>query len=224
VLRLAFSPSVAAPVIAACRRLLHDRPAAMLRLDEQVTGQLLEGLRAGDHDLVVGPLPSEPLEGLASTEVFSDRFHIVADCGHPLLERQSLLLADLAQVEWLLPQPGRPLREFIESACRSHGLPPPLVRVETRFGARHILDLVQGTRMVTCATAASLQHAAALRPLQLAPGQLELDRRVGVLYRANAYLSPLARRFAELLAEGAAVSKDPRDASVSMLPPADGPT
>lgn len=199
-LRLGYSPSMPAGlVLGACRQLIRERPVARLRLTMRVARELMDLVQAGDLDLAVAPLPRQPNPGLASRELFTDRLAVVADEDHPLHRRRNLGLADLVDQHWLLPSAHVLVRQQLEVAFADLGLPAPILRVETDFGSATLFDLVRGTELLCIAGATGNSERASLRPIALRADALDLGRRVGVMSRAGAYLSPLAQRMIDLL-------------------------
>ncbi|EKZ99076.1 LysR family transcriptional regulator [Cupriavidus metallidurans] len=194
-LRLGYSPSMPnALVLGACRQLIRERPVARLRLTMRVARELMDLLQAGELDLAIAPLPRQANPALVSRELFTDRLAVVADENHPLLRRRNLTLADLTDQQWLLPSAHVLIRQQIDAAFTELGLPAPILRVETDFGSTALFDLVRGTEMLCIAGSTSNGAQAGLRPIALRPDALDLGRRVGVMSRAGAYLSPLALR------------------------------
>ncbi len=194
-LRLGYSPSMPnALVLGACRQLIRERPVARLRLTMRVARELMDLLQAGELDLAIAPLPRQANPALVSRELFTDRLAVVADENHPLLRRRNLTLADLTDQQWLLPSSHVLIRQQIDAAFTELGLPAPILRVETDFGSTALFDLVRGTEMLCIAGSTSNGAQAGLRPIALRPDALDLGRRVGVMSRAGAYLSPLALR------------------------------
>ncbi|MEK7319663.1 MAG: LysR family transcriptional regulator [Pseudomonadota bacterium] len=194
-LRLGYSPSMPnALVLGACRQLIRERPVARLRLTMRVARELMDLLQAGELDLAIAPLPRQVNPALVSRELFTDRLAVVADENHPLLRRRNLTLADLTDQQWLLPSSHVLIRQRIDAAFTELGLPAPILRVETDFGSTALFDLVRGTEMLCIAGSTSNGAQAGLRPIALRPDALDLGRRVGVMSRAGAYLSPLALR------------------------------
>ncbi|RZT36334.1 LysR family transcriptional regulator [Cupriavidus agavae] len=199
-LRLGYSPSMPTGlVLGACQQLIRERPVARLRLTMRVAGELMDLVQAGDIDLAVAPLPRQPNSRLDSRELFTDRLAVVADDNHPLHRRQNLGLADLVGQHWLLPGAHVPVRRQLEAAFADLGLPQPILRVETDFSSTALFDLVRGTEMLCIAGATGNSQRASLRPIALRADALDLGRRVGVMSRAGAYLSPLAQRMVEIL-------------------------
>ncbi|WP_207388852.1 LysR substrate-binding domain-containing protein [Stutzerimonas kirkiae] len=163
--------------------------------------ELLDSLLAGELDLLLAPLPETGMDGTDGRRLFDDRLLVVADAEHPLLQRRQLKLADICSAQWLLPGPRFSIRQYVERAFRLQGLPLPQARVEVDFGTPTLFQLIAGTRILCIATEETLQSRMleGMRVLDLAPGQLNLRREVGLIVRSGAYLSPVAERMIEIL-------------------------
>lgn len=203
ILRVGYSPSIPGNVmLGACRQLVRERPVARLRLRRRLARDLLDLLAAGDLDMAVAPTPSGALAATFAVQpLFDDRLVVVADEGHALLRRRKLRLADLADQEWLLPEGHITLRQQVDAAFRQRGLPEPQPRIEIDFGSTSLFALMQGTQMLSIANASGEAMQRGLRVLPLGVEELDLRRRIGVVTREGAYLSPLAQRLTELLRE-----------------------
>lgn len=199
-LRLGYSPSMPnALVLGSCQQLIRERPVARLRLTMRVARELMDMVQAGDLDLAVAPLPRQSNPALATFELFTDRLAVVADENHPLQRRRNLTLQDLVGQQWLLPTGHVLIRQQIDAAFAGLGLPVPILRVETDFGSVTLFDLVRGTEMLCIAGSTTNSKRTGLRPIALRADALDLGRRVGVITRAGAYLSPLAQRMIDIL-------------------------
>ncbi|MGF6506386.1 LysR family transcriptional regulator [Paraburkholderia sp. 32] len=202
VLRIGYSPTVPnALVLGACRQLLNERPAARLRLRRRLARDLIDLLMAGELDLVVAPEPTRSVGDVTFVELFRDSLSVLADEAHALHRKRNLRLADLAGQEWLLPGPNILLRQQVDAAFERQGLGPPKLRVETDFGSTSLLHLLRGTTMLCIAGTESFESLEGLRALNLDMEELDLRRRIGVVFRTGAYLSPLAQRMVALLQE-----------------------
>ncbi|NML96817.1 LysR family transcriptional regulator [Paraburkholderia sp. RP-4-7] len=202
VLSLGYSPTVpAALVLGACRQLLKERPAARLRLRRRLARDLVDLLVAGELDLIVAPEPKPDANGLSFVELFRDSLSVLADDSHPLHLKRNLRLADLVDQEWLLPGPTIPVRQQVDAAFARQGLDLPKLRVETDFGSTSLLHLLRGSAMLCVAGTESFDALEGLRALNVDTNELDLRRHIGVVFRKEAYLSPLAQRAMALLQE-----------------------
>lgn len=106
---------------------------------------LLDGLRTGELDLVVGRLaPAERMTGLSFEPLYSEEVGIVVGANHPLLKRRNFSLAELAGYTVLMPPPGSVIRPLVDRLLLSNGIPDLPHTIETvsdtfgrAFIARH---------------------------------------------------------------------------------------
>ncbi|MFT4182841.1 MAG: pca operon transcription factor PcaQ [Rhizobium sp.] len=106
-----------------------------------VTGEnavLLEQLRVGDLDLVVGRLASpDKMAGFSFEHLYSEQVVFAVRAGHPLLKAGKSLFADLGQYTILMPTRGSIIRPFVESFLIVNGvagLPNQIETVSDSFG------------------------------------------------------------------------------------------
>jgi len=100
------------------------RPRAALDVVEGSWRELVEPLRDGRIDLMIGALRPEPPAGLEQRALFEDRLAVVARAGHPLAATPSPTTADLRRFGWIVGQPQTPLRAHWETLF-ADGAPPP---------------------------------------------------------------------------------------------------
>lgn len=92
---------------------------------------LLDQLRRGDLDLMVGRLPApELMLGLSFEPLFKDRVTLVVAAEHPLLDG-ALTAERLGGYPMLLPGPDSIIRPYAERLFMEHGLPLPGDAIET---------------------------------------------------------------------------------------------
>ena len=200
ILRVGLTPTLDTErLMGVVRRLLVERPAARIHLTERLMHYLVQMLLDGELDAVVVPTPQPLPPELEATPLYDDVLHVVADAGHPLQQRRSLQLADLVDQPWLLPPPDTRMRRELERVVQQAGLPALNVRVEAAATGLNTLRLVTGTPMLTLGSQWSMEAMAGigLRPLPIALPALR--RRIGLLTRRHAHVSPLAHRLRELL-------------------------
>lgn len=111
-------------------RFLARHPQVKLTILEGSRSELLEPLRNGTIDLMVGAL-REPLvePDLVQQPLFDDLPGIFARTGHPLLASVPTL-ADIARYPFVLPTPGTPLRDRFEQYLGENQLPLPEIPIE----------------------------------------------------------------------------------------------
>ncbi|WP_025899872.1 pca operon transcription factor PcaQ [Sneathiella glossodoripedis] len=100
-----------------------------------VTGEnsvLLEQLRRGDLDIVVGRLASpEKMTGLSFEHLYSEQVMFAVRPGHPLLESPNLRLDELRNYTILMPTKASVIRPFVERFLMANGIPELPTQIET---------------------------------------------------------------------------------------------
>lgn len=100
-----------------------------------VTGEnavLLEQLRVGDLDLVVGRLAgAEKMAGFSFEHLYSEQVVFAGRAGHPLLKTRQSPFAALADYTVLMPTRASIIRPFVESFLIANGVPNLPNQIET---------------------------------------------------------------------------------------------
>jgi LysR family transcriptional regulator of gallate degradation len=116
----------------AVNRLLQAHPEVRVCLIDGPYDTLLQRLRCGELDVVVGPLRTPcPSNDVVQQPLFDGELSVIARKGHPLAQRHGLALADLLDWEWVLPGSATPARALIEGVMREAGLPMPENPIES---------------------------------------------------------------------------------------------
>lgn len=91
----------------------------------------------------------------------------------------------------------------VQQVFEFNGFPPPRIAIETTSLALR-LPLIAKSDLLSYSSMPVVRRAAPhLRFAEFRVKELEYTRRVGVMYRKNSYLSPIARRFIAILKETA---------------------
>lgn len=115
---------------AAVTRFLRRHPRVRVSIVEGSRAELVEPLRNGVIDLMVGALREPLLEpDLAQEVLFHDHPIVIARKGHPL-EGGAPGLAELARYPWVIAAGGAPLRTTWEQMFAAAGLAAPPVPIE----------------------------------------------------------------------------------------------
>jgi len=131
--RVGALPTVAASMMPlAVRRYLDASPDAGIRI---VTGQntvLLNQLRVGDLDLVVGRLAApDQMTALAFEHLYSERIGFIVRPGHPLLNSRRVEFERIVDFPVLMPPHGSIIRPFVDRLLLMHGIGDIPRQVET---------------------------------------------------------------------------------------------
>ncbi|WP_322044062.1 LysR substrate-binding domain-containing protein [Paraburkholderia sp. J67] len=177
----------------ALARLKQDSPHTNVSIAEGRMTTLIQDLRRGDLDLIVGRLPNQSvMVGLEEKVLMNARVKLVTGPNHPLAAKRTVTWDDLAGFPWVLPPPGSLLREPIESLFARNGLPMPLNYIET-LSTHLIRAYIQSNDAIALYTADIQYPYAAANPIHVLPLELSFGRRpLGVIWRADKPLVPSA--------------------------------
>ena len=170
---------------AAVARFLRRRPQVQISIVEGSRAELLEPLRNGAVDLIVGALRDPLIEpDLLQEPLFRDRPAVIARKGHPL-EGATPTLERLAEHPWVIAAPGAPLRESWRRMFEDAGLAVPQVPIESGsvMAIRQLLIESDLLTMLSPDQVAVELEAGWLVALGNAP--LAQERTVGVTSRAS---------------------------------------
>jgi len=188
---------------AAVARFLRRHPEVRIAIAEGSRAELVEPLRNGMIDMMIGALRHPLVEpDLVQTALFADEPVIVARHGHPLAGTRPDL-ATLAQYPWVLPARGAPLRTSWAAMFAAAGVNEPPVPVESGsvMTIRQLLIDSDFLTLVSPDQVAVELEARWLASLGPPPGTFRRD--IGVTTRAS--WRPTAVQ-AEFLADLAAVA------------------
>jgi LysR family transcriptional regulator, regulator for genes of the gallate degradation pathway len=105
----------------------HDHPEVFVTIIEGSFHELVESLRDGAVDLMIGALRELlPGDDIVQRALFEDRPVVIGRKGHPLRQPG---LAALAKYPWIMPAPDTPLRMQWERLFSDAGLPVPQVPI-----------------------------------------------------------------------------------------------
>ena len=109
--------------------LMRDAPHATFDVVEGAWRELVEPLRDGQIDLMIGALRQNPAPtDLDQAPLFVDRLAVVARAGHPIAAHDAPTLAELAAYPWIIGRAETPLRTHWDQLFA--GLPPLHAPVE----------------------------------------------------------------------------------------------
>lgn len=161
---------------AAVSRFLRRRPDVRVTILEGSRAELVEPLRNGAIDMMVGALRLPLLEAdFAQTPLFEDRPVVIARAGHPLAGKRPDM-AELARYPWIIAATGAPLRESWETLFNAQGIALPVVPIESG-SVMTIRQLLIDNDFLTL----------------LSPDQVTVELEAGWLCRIEAAIAPPSR-------------------------------
>jgi DNA-binding transcriptional LysR family regulator len=180
-------------------RLQEEFPNVAVTIREGAHSRLINDLRFGDLDIIVGALREPRLEGsVVESELFTDPYAVVVRRGHDLARRTRITRKDLTAYGWVVPQKGMPRRTVVEMMLET--LPQrPRVVVETSSLAMMMAMLEEND----CISLLSRSHILYgnyrndVVALNIAPPQAE--RTVGFTTRADWLATRVQQAFIEHL-------------------------
>lgn len=197
--RIGAGPSMIRRLLPAAFARMHRRaPGLAFRVVGGMNDSLIAMLRRGEIDLVLSALPRRAPEGIEQEVLDEEVVVVMARAGHPLLRKRRVGLAELAAAQWVLPRPGTLSVRWLARLFEDRGLPPPRVAVETDSIA-FLLLAVAASDLISFASRDLLEPRAGVREVPVP--EAALSRRVGLSWRAGAYLPPAARQLRTALRE-----------------------
>lgn len=114
------------------QRLKALHPGVRVTISVDTSKILIQRLRSGELDLVIGRVLDAELAHECNFEAITDEPHkVIVRAGHPLLTRRNLTLKDLGKQSWILPPRGSILRDRLTALFFSRGLDHPNESIET---------------------------------------------------------------------------------------------
>ena len=180
----------------------HGRfPDVKIAITEGSFGELIEPLRDGEVDIMIGALrdPS-PGADVQQEELFNDRPAIIARVGHPLAGKEPEI-AEMATYPWVVSHPGTPLH--LQWRLMFEGTKLPSVPVECGSGItiRQLLMATDFLTLMSIDQVAAELEAGWLVVIGEAPSGL--SRSIGISTRAGWRPTALQSEFIEQLKQTA---------------------
>lgn len=176
-------------------QLLAEAPGISVQLVVTMNDNLLTNLRDGEVDLVVGPMLDTD-EDLVCEQITEDTVVVMASEDHPIFEAPCTL-AGLLDFKWMLPATTVASRQWLDQTFVRNGLPRPQVQIESNV-LNSILPVLERTSLLGFVTRLNLVAGRA-RVREVPLPEAQMTRRLGLTYRRNGYLSPVATRIADIL-------------------------
>lgn len=185
-------------IIPACATLLREAPRLQLKITLLEANRGVPALSRGELDAYLTANILRDHHDLIQEQLCEDDWVVVAGSHHRLAKKKNLSFDDIKDERWVLGLYSEAKNDLTRTFA-SKGLPAPIIAAECNslLVRRNLLAV---TNLLTFGPRQLLDGGAA-RTGVVALNVKGLSSRlsVGVCYRKDAYLSPVARRFFEIL-------------------------
>lgn len=198
-LRIGASPMVGEHLPVAYGAFIKNALGVTLSITISDNDEMVPALRKGELDLVVNYIPATPYEDCTQEHLYDDEYVVCASASHPLAKEKTVTMAQIARERWTLSPVSLLPWHGLHRAFENSGLRLPKTAVETR-SLRIRLQILAVSHLLAFVPRRVLRQAASRFRLKELPVKEAIWRSpVGVIYREDAYLSPTAQRFIEVL-------------------------
>ena len=173
-----------------------ERPRMRYNVVELESEKLGREILSRSIDAGIGREPIIGDDNVGFERLFEDRLFIVAGTQHPLAGRQSIRLEEAAAERWVLPMPGTPITQQLQSAFRRLGAALPHATVTT-MSMLIRYELLATSRFVTVMYGSVLKFGNAPRCLRVLPVDLSAGIPIGLARLRNRTLTPAMELFLE---------------------------
>ena len=188
-------PSVAARLMPAVASRFNElAPNTHLRILDGPHGYLLERMRLGDLDLVIGRLGRpETMQGISFTQLYEETVQFVVRADHPILDNPDLKRIGEWQV--IYPPEGSAIRSLVDRYLIAHGVGEIANRLESVSGAFG-RNYTRSTDAIWIISSGVVAHEIADGHLVALPFDTSITKGpVGLMRRPEEVLSPQAQVF-----------------------------
>lgn len=174
----------------ALQHMLDERPDLGIRIVEGSWKELVELLRDGTLDMMIGALRENPApQDLDQRMLFEDRLVIVAGAGHPLQDVSAPSVGQLSAFRWIVGPVGSPLRAQWERLFGDHALPAAPIECGS---VSMIRGLLRSSDLLTLLSPAQVAADLSDGTLSIIGRQSGLSgRRIGAVMRAGFHPTPV---------------------------------
>ena len=182
-----------------------DNPDVIISIREGTNEILYPALLVGELDLIVGRLSIyRGRDGVSQKQLYEESVKIVCAASHPIADKQSLALRDLADCNWILPPPETTLRRELDRVFHDNNMPIPHRRYESVALLTNLALFAEGDFIGALPEQVYLAYRAMFN-LRALPINIEpILGPVGYSFRKDEDPTPTARGFIQYL-ENAAV-------------------
>lgn len=200
-LNVGVTPVAAANLVPrALARLKREMPHLVVRVQETVFHDGVDGLLKGTLDVMVGPTGVyAPVAGILEKPLMTDPFSIVVRSGHPLARKRSASLRQLKDCEWVLPSDQSAFHRQLEAlfVVAGIGWPNHAIATNSMIAMKSIVIHSDCVALMPKQLIAIEQQAGLLKTIRLV--EAGASRALGISWPENRKPTEPAQAFMRLL-------------------------
>lgn len=167
-------------------RVLRALPSVQVTVIDGTYDALIQLLRQGEIDLIVGALrPVLSTKGLVQETLFIDRLAVLARSGHWLAGHAKLSWRDMQEAQWIMPMAHTPAQAVLEQVLASGGLPMPNVELRVNSALMMQALLLQTDRVAMMSPRQMQAEIGAGLLVELPLPMPQTARTIGLVHRAD---------------------------------------
>ena len=178
--------------------LLNTAPRMSIKVIAGSNDVLVPALRSGEVDLIISGFVSPVEPNLVQVHLWDDDYYVYTSATHRLARRKRLTIADVAKERWAMP-PDAPPALWLRRTFQDHGFAAPQLTLETSALALRLRAVASSDLLDFLPRMSGRAAAPTLRLVELCIKELAWRRPLAARYRKDAYLSPTARLFLDIL-------------------------
>lgn len=183
----------------ACNTLIKDAPNVTLSVRDLGRSGVIQALRNGDVDVAITAIRPSLEEDIAQEQLYDDEYVVCSSANHRLANKKHVTLADVAQERWAQSEPTFALWQRMHQVFEERGFPAPRVTIAAASPTLRLSLIARSSLLGFTMLSLVQQVSPQLRLAVLRVKELTLPLRLVVAYRKDGYVSPVARRFIEIL-------------------------
>ena len=187
-------------VPAAIARLTRPTSRVSISIIEGNDEQLLDKLRSGEIDLMLGSMGAgSELSDVTQEKLGEFPIRAAVGAASPFWSRRVMSLDDLADAQWVIPAPGNIFRQHIEAVFLNSGIPFPRSywSCSSMMAIKALVQHADCVSILPTHAFALEARVGVLRGIRLR--NLSVSRTIAILRLRSWPISPLAERFIESL-------------------------
>lgn len=184
----------------ACGALAQESPKITFKVTVGNNDVLSQALHKGEIDFAIAPPRLLPPTEFVHENLYEESFIIFASAHHRLAKRKQVSLAELVNEPWATALgTSLPYWQLLFRAFEQRGLAIPAMALECNsLQLKHAA--IACSNFVSITSSELLPQEARRFPLvELPVKEFSYSRKISIVYRKNAYLSPAARRVIDIL-------------------------